>query len=146
MLLTPSPTSTVATQNPLLPPGQFVKYNATNQDPRAPGPSPDEQGIGQIKQSFTKGDGAYYQVVWNPGNMCPKSALYHEDQLCALDSQQAQELMASLQAGQPADTGTPGANFDQPTLPPQALPPLLQGVGSFQGSGDQNTPSLTQTG
>src|SRR5262249_58549881 len=67
----------MATNSPLLPPGQQVKYNATTQDPRATGPSTDEQGIGVIRQSFTKADGPYYQVVWNPGSNRPKSALYH---------------------------------------------------------------------
>lgn len=136
----------MVTQNPLLPPGQYVQYNATVQDPRAQGPSPDEQGIGQVRQSFTRGDGPYYQVVWNPGNMRPKSALYHGDQLTPLTPQQAQQLVQSLQAGQPANTGVPGSNFQQPDLSQQALPPQLQGNGSFSaGPPNPSNPTLTET-
>jgi len=119
----------MATNSPLLPPGQQVKYNATTQDPRATGPSTDEQGIGVIRQSFTKADGPYYQVVWNPGSNRPKSALYHQDQLTPLDQQQAQELMGNLAQGQLADVGQPGSNFQQPNVPVQAAPPNQQQPG-----------------
>lgn len=121
----------MATQSPLLPPGQWVQYNLTVQDPRAPKPSPDEQGIGQIRQSFTKSDGPYYQVVWNPGSDKPKSALYHGDQLCALDDQQAQQLRSNMAAGtyQGPDLSQTGINFQQPNIPVQAAPPSEQQPG-----------------
>ena len=120
----------MATQNPLMPPGQWVQYNATTQDPRAAGPSPDEQTVGVIKQSFTRGDGPYYQVVWNPGSMTPKSALYHQDQLSAISQQQATQMVNTMNAtGQFPTQGTPGSNFQQPNVPSQAAPPANQPAG-----------------
>lgn len=114
----------MATQNPTLPVGQWVSYNATTQDPRAPLPSPDEQGIGIIRQAFTQGDGNYYQVVWNPGAATPKSALYHENQLNALTQQAAQQ-----QAGKMNDTGVAGSAYQQPAIPTVAAPPANQQPG-----------------
>lgn len=108
----------MATQNPLLQPGQRVQYNVTTQNPRATLPSQEEQGIGVIRQAFTRGDGAYYQVVWNPGDATPKSALYHEDQLCPVDAKTTQGM-----------GGTPGSNFVQPNIPIQAAPPEDQQTG-----------------
>jgi len=125
----PSPTSQ---PNQPMPVGQRVKYNATTQDPRAAPPAPQEQGIGVVRQSFTRSDGPYYQVVWNPGDANPKSALYHGSQLTPLDQQQAQELISSLQQGQMADTGTPGSSYQQPSIPTIAAPPSEQPPGMEQ--------------
>lgn len=115
----------------VLPPGQWVQYNLTVQDPRAPKPAPEEQGIGQIRQSFSKTDGQYYQVVWNPGSMRPKSGLYHEDQLCALDPKQAQQVRNDIAAGTYSlpDLSQTGKNFQQPNIPVQAAPPSEQQPG-----------------
>jgi hypothetical protein len=118
----------MATQNPALPPGQYVQYNATVQDPRAGPPTPEEQGLGQIRQSFSRSDGQYYQVVWNPGSMKPKSALYHEQQLCPLTQKQAQDVINGMASGDTA-TGIPGSNFQQPNVPRQAAPPSQQTPG-----------------
>ena len=120
----------MATQNPALPPGQWVQYNATMQDPRASHPSPDELGIGQVRQAFTQGDGQYYQVVWNPGSKSPKVALYHQDQLCALTQQQAQQVIDNMAAGTyQASEQVPGSNFKQPNVPTPAAPPSAQQPG-----------------
>lgn len=120
----------MATQNPTLPPGQWVQYNVTTQDPRAALPSDEEKGIGQVRQSFSKTDGQYYQVVWNPGSMKPKSALYHEDQLCPLDQKQAQDLRNQMAEGTYSESGgVPGANFQQPNIPIQAAPTSQQRPG-----------------
>lgn len=121
----------MATQSPLLPPGQWVQYNVTVQDPRAPKPTSDEQGIGQIRQSFTKSDGPYYQVVWNPGSKNPKSALYHGDQLCALTQQQAQQVSNDMAQGSYTgpDLSQLGIDFQQPNVPSSAAPPSEQQPG-----------------
>jgi len=122
----------MATQNPHLPPGQWVQYNAATQDPRAAGPSPDEQTVGVIKQSFTRGDGPYYQVVWNPGSMTPKSALYHGDQLMAITQQQAIQMVNNMNAtGQFPSQSKPGSDFQQPNVPIQAAPPSQQPTGEY---------------
>jgi len=122
----------MATQNPLLPPGQWVQYNVTTQNPRVPLPSPEEKTVGVIKQAFTRGDGAYYQVLWNPGDMKPKSALYHEDQLCAITQQQATDMVNEMNAsGQFPQQGTPGSNYQQPDIPIQAAPPGNQQTGMY---------------
>jgi hypothetical protein len=120
----------MATQNPTLPPGQWVQYNVTTQDPRAAVPSQEEQGIGQIRQSFSRSDGQYYQVVWNPGSMRPKSALYHSEQLCPLTQKQAQDIISNMQSGDYSGPGgVPGSNFQQPNVPIQAAPPGQQRAG-----------------
>ena len=120
----------MATQNPALPPGQWVQYNVTTQNPRAALPTKEEQGIGQVRQSFSKTDGQYYQVVWNPGDARPKSALYHEDQLCPLDQKQAQSLITDMNQGQYTPPGgEPGSAFQQPNVPIQAAPPSQQQPG-----------------
>ena len=123
----------MATQNPLLPPGQYVTYNATTQDPRAKGPSPEERSVGRVRQSFTRGDGPYYQVVWNPGDSAPKSALYHADQLCAVTQQQATDIINQMNAtGQfPAQSTDIGADFQQPNVPSQAATPSEQQPGMY---------------
>jgi hypothetical protein len=114
----------VATQSPLLSPGTWVQYNAATQNPRAPKPSSQEQTIGLIRQAFTKSDGPYYQVVWNPGAMYPQTGLYHTDQLTQVDQQQAQQIQSELAQG----TYTPpseqvGTQYQQPPIPQQAIPP-----------------------
>lgn len=120
----------MATQNPSLPVGQWVQYNVTTQSPRADLPTTAEQGIGQIRQSFTKGDGTYYQVVWNSGAANPTSGLYHENQLCALDAQTASTIRGQIAAGtyQP-NLSTPGSNYQQPNIPLPAAPPSNQQSG-----------------
>jgi hypothetical protein len=120
----------MATQNPALPPGQWVQYNVTTQNPRAAIPSPEEQGIGRIRQSFSRGDGQYYQVVWNPGSVNPKSALYHQDQLCALTQQEATQIIGNMNSGDyTPNEGVPGSNYQQPNVPVQAAPPSQQRPG-----------------
>jgi len=122
----------MATQNPLLPPGQWVQYNVTTQNPRVPSPAPDEKTVGIIKQSFTRSDGPYYQVLWNPGGMKPKSALYHQDQLTAITQQQASDLVNEMNAtGQFPQQGTPGENYRGPNIPIQAAPPTAQPTGEY---------------
>jgi hypothetical protein len=122
----------MATQNPLLPPGQWVQYNAATQDPRAAAPSGDEKTVGIIKQAFTRSDGPYYQVLWNPGGMTPKSALYHGDQLCAISQQQATEIVNNMNAtGQFPSQDKPGSAFQEPNVPIQAVPPSQQQTGQY---------------
>lgn len=122
----------MATQNPLLPIGQWVQYNVSTQAPNAPLPSPDEQTIGQVRQAFTQGDGAYYQVVWNPGSSRPTTALYHQNQLTALDQKSAQDIIGQIAAGtyQPPSQ-TPGSQYTQPNVPVQAAPPSQQQPGMY---------------
>ena len=122
----------MATQNPLMPPGQWVQYNADTQNPRAPGPSPEERTVGQVRQSFTRSDGPYYQVVWNPGDMKPKSALYHGDQLKAITQQQAVDMVNQMNAsGEFPPQEKPGSAFQQPNIPQQAAPPSDQPPGEY---------------
>jgi len=120
----------MATQNPLLPIGQWVQYNVSTQNPRAKLPTSDESGIGQVRQSFTKADGTYYQIVWNPGAQNPVSGLYHQDQLCALDQQQASDIRSQIAQGTyTPNQGTPGQDYQQPNIPVQAAPPSMQQPG-----------------
>ena len=106
----------MATQNPLLAPGTWVQINQTSQSPLAPGPSNDEQGIGKVLQSFTQEDGPYYQVVWNPGSMQPKTALYHCDDLTPITQDQATQIICQMNAGTytPASQGNLGSNYQPP--------------------------------
>lgn len=116
--------------------GSFVQYNSSVQSPLAPGPDAAEQTIGIVRQLFTAQGKQYAQVVWNPGSATPETALYTADQLCTITQQQAADLTNQMNAGtyQPS-TGTPGSNYQQPSVPTLALPPGLQG---------QNvTPTLT---
>lgn len=121
---------------PQLATGSYVQYNATTQSPLAPGPSAAEQTIGIIRQFFTAQGTQYAQVVWNPGSQFPDTGLYTTDQLCAITQQQAADITNQMNAGtyQP-NAGTPGSNYQQPTVPTLALPPALQGA--------QVTPTLT---
>jgi len=122
----------MATQNPLLPPGQWVQYDVTTQSPNAPLPSASEQTIGMVRQAFTQGDGPYYQVVWNPGGRNPKTGLYHQNQICPIDQQTANNIMEQMASGsyRPAQ-GIPGQNYKQPNVPIQAAPPSQQPLGMY---------------
>lgn len=120
----------MATQNPSLPIGQWVQYNITTQSPRSKLPAGPEQGIGLIRGAYTKSDGCYYQVVWNPGSQNPVSGLYHEDQLCALDQQQASDIRSQIAQGTyTPDTSQASTNYQQPNIPIQAAPPSQQQPG-----------------
>jgi len=123
----------MATQNPLLPNGQWVQYNPATDSPLSPKASLPEQTIGIVRQSFTQGDGPYYQVVWNPGSMYPKTALYHASQLTALDQSQANNILQQLAAGtyQPPTAAQPGASYQQPNIPGPAAPPSQQPTGQY---------------
>jgi len=129
----------------MLPVGQWVQYNVGPQDPRAPLPSLAEQTIGIIRSSYTSQGKPYYNVVWNPGEAYPKSALYTEEQLCALDPQAANEIKNQLAAGTytPSLSGSPGSQYVQPDIPTLALPPQLQGGSFAPGAPDQDNPTLT---
>ena len=120
----------MATQNPTLPMGSWVQYNVTTQSPQAGLPSSQEQGIGVIRQAFTKLDGTYYQVVWNPGSQTPQTGLYHADQLNPCDAQTASTIRSQLASGtyQP-NMGTPSQDYQQPNIPAQAAPPSAQTPG-----------------
>lgn len=89
----------MATQNPLMPPGQWVQYNVTTQAPGAPLPSIAERTIGIVRSAYTAPGGPYYQVVWNPGDSKPKTGLYTANQLNALTQKQANSILAQLSAG-----------------------------------------------
>jgi hypothetical protein len=95
-------------------------------------PGTAEQGIGQIKQSFTKEDGTYYQVVWTSGEHKPKVGLYHKDQLIPVDDKTAADIRSQIANGtyQP-NMGTPGANYRAPVTPNLALPPSEQPIGRY---------------
>ena len=114
-----------------LPVGQWVQYNVGAQDPKAPLPDIAEQTIGIVRQAFTSEGQQYYQVVWNPGELRPKSALYLENQLCAVDQQTAQKITGQLASGTftPSIQGTPGSQYQQPAVPTIALPPSSQQPG-----------------
>lgn len=136
----------MATQNQQMAPGSFVQYNAAQDSPLSQGPSVAEQTIGIVRQSFTQGDGTYYQVVWNPGELTPRSGLYHENQLCQLTQQQANQMLNQLAAGTfTPESQKPGSQYQQPAVPTLALPPQVQGTGTYTPSDDANSPSLTQT-
>lgn len=123
----------MATQNPLLPVGQWVQYNVSVQSPRAELPSVAEQTIGSIRQAFTAQGKTFYQVVWNPGDANPETGLYTDDQLCALTQQQATAIRQQIACGtyQPNMSGTPGADYQQPNIPVQAAPPQDQPTGEY---------------
>jgi hypothetical protein len=124
--------------------GSWVQYNPTYDSPRAAAASGPEQGIGQIKQSMNAEDGQYYQVVWNPGDMNPRSAWYHTNQLTQLTQQQAQQIAQDMANGQaPPNQGTQGSNYQQPTIPTQALPGAIQNLGPFQPAPAGTTPAAS---
>lgn len=132
----------MATQNPALPPGQWVQYNVTTQNPRAKLPTSEEQTVGMIRQSFSKSDGRYYQVVWNPRSDRPKSGLYHESELCPLSQQDAATI---AQSGQGLDLSSAGSKFQAPAIPTVALPSQLQGTGQYtSGPPSEDNPSLQE--
>ena len=122
----------MATQNPALPIGQWVQYNSTVDNPRTSTVSPQEKTIGIIRNSFTQGDGQYYQVVWNPGEQLPRSALYHASELTPLSQQSAMQIIGQMNAGtyQPPDQ-VAGSNYQQPNVPIQAAPPANQQPGLY---------------
>lgn len=137
----------MATQNPTLPLGQYVQYNASMDDPNANPPSGPEQTIGKIRQIDQRIDGPYYQVVWNPGDLHPRVAWYHASQLNAINQQDAQQILQQLSTGtyQPPQQQQ-GSQYQQATLPVTALPPQLQGTGNYSAT-TPNTPdqaTLTQ--
>jgi hypothetical protein len=115
---------------PALQVGTYVQYNAANDNPQSSPPSSQEGTVGIIRQAFFQQGEPYYQVVWNPGDAFPKSAIYHEDQLCSVTQQQAQSIMQQIAAGVYTPSAqTPGSGYQQPTIPNQALPPGLQSTG-----------------
>lgn len=117
----------MATQNPLYMPGQYVQYNVTTQAPNAPMPSPAEQTIGMVRSAFTAPDGPYYQVIWNPGGLHPKTGLYSAAQLTALTQQEANSIIQQLAAGTyTPPSQIPSTNYQQPNIPAQAAPPGQQ--------------------
>jgi hypothetical protein len=138
----------VATQTPTLAVGSYVQYNSAFDNPEGPVPSTTEQTIGLIRQTFSQGDGQYYQVVWNPGDARPKIGLYHQDQLTALNQQQANQILQQLAAGtyQPTQQ-TQGSQYTPASLPTSAIPPALQGLGTFAPTTetDNSPPSVTET-
>lgn len=98
----------MATQNPLLQPGQWVQLAPVPTTWNRPLPTKQEQTIGQVRQAFTTSDGTMYQVVWNPGSAKPQTALYHASQVCAIDQQQTQNVANSMASGTyTVQTGNP---------------------------------------
>lgn len=115
---------------PALAVGSYVQYNAANDNPQSAPPSSDEGTVGIIRQAYFQQGEPYYQVVWNPGDARPKSAVYHEDQLCSITQQQAQAIMQQIASGVFTPSAqTPGSAYEQPTIPTSALPPGLQNTG-----------------
>lgn len=115
---------------PALSVGSYVQYNAANDNPNSAPPSSQEGTVGLIRQAFFQQGEPYYQVVWNPGDARPKTAIYHEDQLCSITSKQAQDIMQQIAAGVYTPSAqTPGSGYQQPTIPTSALPPGLQNTG-----------------
>lgn len=115
----------MATQNPLLPPGQWVQYNIAVQSPRAATPSAQERTVGVIRQAYNAFDGPYYQVVWNPGSAKPETGMYHVNELTAVTPQQAQQILQQP----PEQAGTPGTQYPQRNIPVQAAPAFYQQQG-----------------
>jgi hypothetical protein len=103
---------------PVLAPGGWVQLNPSTDSPRAGKPSATEQTIGKVTQVFTQEGEQYYQVVWNPGDANPKTAIYHGDQLTALDQQTANTIRQQLAAGtyQPGNLPQPSSNYKSPLL------------------------------
>lgn len=81
----------MATQAPLLPPGQWVQLTHTTINP-AP--------IGIIRQAYHSGGGPYYQVVWYPGSQFPKSAMYQSNEISTLTPDQAAKAIQSYNISQ----------------------------------------------
>lgn len=120
----------MATQNPLIPSGQWVQYNVAVQSPRAALPTTAEKTIGVIRQSFTAFDGPYYVVVWNPGSAKPETGMYHQNELTVLTPDQANKIQSELAQGTFTPTsGTPGSQYQQPNIPVQAAPAFYQQTG-----------------
>ena len=90
-------------QQPTLAPGVQVQINPSTDSARAGKPSPEEQGIGIIKQVFTAQGDQMYLVVWNPGDKTPKTGTYRAEQLTPLSQQQATNLTNQMNT----DTNAP---------------------------------------
>jgi len=87
------------TAAPTLATGAWVQLNPSTESPRAMKPSATEQTIGIVKQVFTQQGEQYYQVVWNPGDANPKTAIYHANELTPLDQQTATKIRQQLASG-----------------------------------------------
>jgi len=113
---------------PVLAPGAWVQLNPSSQSPRAKGPSASEKTIGIVKQQIQAQGKQYFQVVWNPGAANPDMALYTADQLTPLDQQTASQLRGQLAQGEDISSNVPPASstYQQPPIPPEALPQLQQ--------------------
>lgn len=138
-------TASASSTNTNLPNGQWVSYNPSFDSPLAKAASGAEQGIGIVRQSMNAQDGQYYQVVWNPGDNNPRSAWYHANQLTCLTQAEAQSIAQEMANGQTPSLPTQSSQYQQPTVPTQALPPSIQGLGPFQPAppGTDPTASLT---
>lgn len=117
---------------PPLGPGIYVQYNPSKDSPRSQGPSGPEQTIGIVRQVFKQGGQDYYQVIWNPGDAYPKSAMYTASQLTPLTQQDASKILTQLQQG----TYTPNlpkqsSEYVAPPIQTPALPPTLQPYGQY---------------
>jgi hypothetical protein len=102
---------------PTLGPGVWVQLNSTTESPRAGKPSAEEQTIGKVMQAFSSEGDQYYQVIWNPGDMNPKTGLYKANELTSLDQQTADQIRQQIAAGtyQP-NIQKQGSNYQEPTL------------------------------
>lgn len=117
---------------PTLAPGTWVQLNPSTESPRAGKPSAEEQTIGKITQSFMTQGEKFYQVVWNPGDMNPKTGTYREKELTELTQQQAQSIRQSIAAGNyQASLPQQGSNYQAPELETPALPPNEQPTGQY---------------
>lgn len=126
--------------------GQYVQYNPTVDSPRASAPSNIESTYGIVRQTINQKGELYYQVVWDPASMYPKVGFYHQDELTPITAQDAQNIVGQLQSGTyTPNLGTQGSNY-QDTIPQEALPPQVQGAGSFspQNPGSTTQPSIVQ--
>ena len=102
---------------PALVTGGWVQLNPSTESTRAKNPSAEEQTIGKIMQVFTSQGEQYYQVIWNPGDANPKSAIYHGNELTALDQQQANQIRQQMAQGDyQANLPEQGSNYQSPLL------------------------------
>lgn len=131
--------------NANLPNGQWVSYNPSFDSPRAAPASGPEQGIGIVRQSMNAQDGQYYQVVWNPGDANPRSAWYHANQLTCLTQAEAQSIAQQMANGQTPSLPPQSSQYQAPTIPTQALPPSIQGLGPFQPAPAGTEPAASLT-
>jgi len=102
---------------PALTTGGWVQLNPSTDSPRAGKPSAQEQTIGKVMQVFTQEGEQYYQVVWNPGDANPKSAIYRQDQLTPIDEQQATQIRQQMAQGNyQANLPQQSSNYQAPPL------------------------------